>query len=385
MQEREANELDSKAATAQTPMARKPLRLWPGVIIAIVLGLVRYGLPLIAPDAEVFGLPLVLIAIFGGMLGAVAIVVWWLFFSRAPWAERVGALVLMIVAVYATRLIIHESIRGGMMGGLLFIYSVPVLGLALVVWAVATRRLSAGVRRVSLVAAILLACAPWTLLRTAGSLGAGSEFHWRWTPTPEQRLLAQANDEPKLLPAATPELPQEPLAAKPDDKSAIVLATPAIARPVTEKPAAWPGFRGSERDSVIRGVQIKTDWSVSPPVELWRKPIGPGWSSFAVRGELLYTQEQRGEDELVGCYKISTGEPVWRHRDAVRFWESNAGAGPRATPTLDQDRVYAFGATGILNALEAGNGKVVWSRNVASDTGRKVPEWGFASSAVVVP
>jgi outer membrane protein assembly factor BamB len=379
-------------AQTDEPTPQKPLRLWPGVVIAIVLILVRYGLPLIAPDAELFSFPLALIAIFGGMLGTVAIVVWWLFFSRAPWSERLGALVLMIVAVFATRLIIHESIRGGMMGALLFVYSVPVLGLALVVWAVATRRLSAGARRASLVAAILLACAPWALLRTAGSLGAGSEFYWRWTETPEQRLLAQVNDEPKLLPPspAPAETPKEPLAAKTEDKpaalpeaSATAKSAPA-ARVATETPAEWPGFRGPKRDGVTRSVQIKTDWSASPPVEMWRRPIGPGWSSFAVRGDLLYTQEQRGDDEIVGCYKVSTGEPVWRHRDAVRFWESNGGAGPRATPTLHKDRVYAFGATGILNSLDASNGKVVWSRNAATDTGRKVPDWGFASSPLVV-
>jgi outer membrane protein assembly factor BamB len=117
---------------------------------------------------------------------------------------------------------------------------------------------------------------------------------------------------------------------------------------------------------------------------MWRRAVGPGWSSFAVSGDLLYTQEQRGDDEIVACYRVSTGEPVWRHRDGVRFWESNGGAGPRATPTLHDGRVYAFGATGILNALDAATGRLVWTRDVASDTGRRVPDWGFASSPLVV-
>ncbi|HKH47340.1 MAG TPA: PQQ-binding-like beta-propeller repeat protein [Thermoanaerobaculia bacterium] len=395
-------------AIAQTdePTPRKPLRLWPGVVLVILQWLIRFSVPAVAPQAGA-------IAILAGFIGGAAILLWWLFFSRAPWLERVGAIVLMVVALFATSRVAHESIASG--GAiLLIIFAIPVLSLALVAWAVASRRLPRGPRRASMVAAILLACATLTLIRTEGITGDfGSEVRWRWTPTPEERLLAQAGDEPAAVSddaaapatAATPEtrlpapaddgpaaLPAAPSAVKAPEEPLVAQAggEPAAIPGAAAAPAAaaqggdWPGFRGPERDSAVRGVRIETDWAASPPVELWRRPIGPGWSSFAVRGDLLYTQEQRGEDEVVASYNVTTGEPVWKHRDAVRFWEPGSGAGPRATPTLGDGRVYTLGATGIINALDARDGSVVWSRNAATDTGAKLPTWGFAGSPLVV-
>ncbi|HZI94028.1 MAG TPA: PQQ-binding-like beta-propeller repeat protein [Patescibacteria group bacterium] len=328
---------------------KKPLRLWPGLLAAVLLLLVRFVVPAIVPDAFFIGF-------FGSHLCALAILVWWLFFSRAPWSERLGAILLMVIALLVTSRLVHESIAKGVV--LLYLWAIPTQAVALVAWAAASRRLSSGPRYALLAATVLLSTGFFALVRIAGVTGnMASELHWRWTPTPEQRLLAQARDTP---------------------------AGSAAAPSVAETKAGWPGFRGPGRDGIVRGVRIGTDWSKSPPVELWRRPVGPGWSSFAVGSGLLYTQEQLGEDEVVSCYDLTTGKPVWMHRDPTRFYETAGGAGPRATPTLSNGRVYTFGATGIFNALAAGDGALVWSRNVVADAGAKVPDWGFSSSPLVV-
>jgi hypothetical protein len=367
-------------ASEPTP---QPLRLWPGVALAVLLLLFRFVVPIVVPGA-------VIVVIFGSLGCAVAILLWWLFLSRAPWSERLGAVLLMIVALFGSSRILHASLATGP-AIFLFIFGLapPSLSLAFVVWAVSTRGLSDGLRRTTMAATILIAVGGWACVRTGGVTNdLKPDLHWRWTQTPEERLLAQVGHEPAALPAApaTPAVtPTTPAPAK----SAPTTAKAAPAAP-KETPAAtvagpdWPGLRGPRRDGIIPGVQIATDWAALPPVQLWRRQIGPGWSSFAVHGGLIYTQEQRGDDEVVSCYNEATGKPVWIHRDVARFYESGSGPGPRATPTFSDGRVYAFGATGIVNALNANDGAVVWSRNAASDTGATTPEWGFASSPLVV-
>jgi len=81
--------------------ARKPIRLWPGVVIAIVQGLLRFVAPVVMPDA-------VFVGVLSGPVCALAIVVWWVFFSRAPWSERLGAVGLMVAALFATSRIIDK-------------------------------------------------------------------------------------------------------------------------------------------------------------------------------------------------------------------------------------------------------------------------------------
>src|SRR5262249_11030981 len=153
----------------------------------VLLVLVKYVLPLVRPEA-------VLYAMMGGFILALVILLWWLLFSRAPWVERLGVLVVMAIALFATLRLAHVSLRNA----ILVLQALPALSLALVAVASITRRRTAGARRMSMAAVILLVCAAFTLVRTSGVRmnGVGWEPTWRWTQTPEERLLAGAADEP---------------------------------------------------------------------------------------------------------------------------------------------------------------------------------------------
>jgi outer membrane protein assembly factor BamB len=327
-------------------LPQRPLRLWPGVLLGALVLVDWFVIPLVVQDSMA---PVLLGALAGGAL----IALWWLLFSRAPWVERIGALILMAAGFAVLTLVGHPTIRGA----LLYIFAVPSLNLGLVAALVATRRLGARVRRTAIAAALLLVCAVLAMIRTGGmSSAADSDLAWRFSPTPEERLLAAAE-----APAGS-----------------------AAAAPAVAGAAGWPGFRGRQRDGAVPDTAIATDWKLSPPAALWRRPVGPGWSSFAVGGELIYTQEQRGEDEAVSCYRLATGELVWQHRDRARFWEAAAGAGPRGTPTLAGDRVFSLGATGIVNALDAATGAKLWSRDAAAELEAITPTWGLSGSPLVV-
>ncbi len=145
-----------------------------------------------------------------------------------------------------------------------------------------------------------------------------------------------------------------------------------------------PQFFGTDRTGVVRSGLLAPNWTASAPKELWRQPIGEGWSAFAVAGGRAFTQEQRGDDELVTCYDVPTGGLVWAHTNRARFFEWQGGPGPRATPTVDRGLVFAIGGTGILDCLEASTGRRRWSRSVLTENNLPNITWGISSSPLVL-
>ncbi len=233
---------------------------------------------------------------------------------------------------------------------------VDVLTLSgLLVWALALAGFARSTRVAIGVAAVLVPALAAVLVELRGVTGDFVPvLGWRFAPDAGPELGALEPVEP--APAA---------------------AAPALAH------APFPQFLGSGRDGVIRGVRLARDWESAPPRELWRRPIGAGWSGFAVDRGVAVTHEQRGEHEVVAAYDLATGAPLWEHADEARYGSTIAGIGPRATPSIDGERVVALGATGLLTCLDRTSGALRWQRDVVAENGARIPQWGLAASPLV--
>jgi outer membrane protein assembly factor BamB len=146
----------------------------------------------------------------------------------------------------------------------------------------------------------------------------------------------------------------------------------------------YPQFLGQNRNGTVPDVTLARDWSAEPPRLVWRRPVGKGWSSFAVMGNIAVTQEQHGDEERIVCYDLKTGEIRWSAGDKASYTSPVAGDGPRSTPTIVAGRVYATGSTGLIQALDLESGRVLWSRNYVEENGAKIPEFGKSCSPLAV-
>jgi outer membrane protein assembly factor BamB len=170
--------------------------------------------------------------------------------------------------------------------------------------------------------------------------------------------------------------------APPDAPLAADTATAAERIDLTPTPDDYSEYLGPLRLGLLPSARIAGNWTDRPPRELWRRRVGEGWGSFAVVNGYAFTQEQRGEQECVACYRVSDGAPVWVHADAARY-DGIGGPGPRATPAVADGRVYAVGATGLLNCLDGTTGRPVWSVNILEDNGASTIEHGVCASPLV--
>ncbi len=155
----------------------------------------------------------------------------------------------------------------------------------------------------------------------------------------------------------------------------------------------WPQWRGAGRLGVWHEEGIVDRFPDSGLHVAWRTPLGSGYAGPAVAGGRVFVLDWRQDPDsrtLDGTERVvaldeETGAVLWTHawRTSYRGLMARYAIGPRATPTVDGDRVYAVGATGRLWCLDAGSGAVVWSTDYVAEYDTSVPTWGVTSAPLV--
>ncbi len=247
----------------------------------------------------------------------------------------------------------YEDMGWGGAASLLTIILILVMA---VVWLLLLSGLTWSRRLIGVALVGLLAVGLRLSVRHEGYMGDFfPQLAWVWTPKPDEvadslEVSGMANDSPLT----------------------------------TNLPGDFPNFLGPNRDNWVSGSQLAANWAEQTPRELWRHNIGLGWSAFAVAGSFAYTMEQRGDDELTVCYEARTGNPVWVHRENVRFSESMGGDGPRTTPTVHEGKVYTLGATGLLLCFDGVTGEVIWRRDTLKEVDQGNLMWAKSGSPLIV-
>lgn len=150
-------------------------------------------------------------------------------------------------------------------------------------------------------------------------------------------------------------------------------------------PAAdWPQWRGANRDDISPDKSILNPWPAKGPKQLWlSKEGGLGYSGFSVVGNQLFTMGAQNGGEDVICLDPETGTKKWTSQIDSRVYPNNWGDGPRSTPTVDGDRIYALSANGTLACLTAREGKLVWKKDLVTDLGGELQSWGYTESVLI--
>ena len=337
-----------ESTSSQPASAPQPLTIWPIVVIAALhAALVVFWL---TPSINNF---IRFVAMMAGPLVFTLMFAISLLLLRGM--RKSHALVLIVamagMGVVTGLTAAHRSGIGAWILGVPLCLILCTVGLALS----RTSTAAARNRRV-----LMITAAGWLLMGLTRIDGIDGQYmpemSWRWQATAEERLLTELEDSP--------------------------LTTAAADWVQTED--GWSGFRGPDRNAKVTETITRQDWDAQPPTEVWRRRVGPGWSSMAVTSGRLFTQEQRGDDEATTCYDALTGEPLWVHLETARFEEVVSGAGPRGTPTVAQGTVYSCGARGILTALDGRDGRLIWRKDLMTEYSSQLPIWGYSASPLVV-
>ncbi len=161
-------------------------------------------------------------------------------------------------------------------------------------------------------------------------------------------------------------------------KAILLLLTLALA---TAGRADWTHYRGPTQN----GVSPETGWAVpaGPPKQLWKANVGKGTSSVTTAGGRVFTMGNVGDKDVVYCLDAKSGKVLWKHDYPMSVDPKLFEGGPRSTPVIDGNRVYALSHQGDLWCLDAGTGRKVWYKHYQQDFSGSRPDWGYSGSPLV--
>lgn len=348
-EEKAEGQTTPETETTEEPL---PIRAWPGLIVAFIQ--IVFLVVVISPSYDNFTRFVLMMG--GPVLILILMLTWQVLLSRATFREVMWNWFLMPLIALGIVMLTDSTAR------ITFLfYGVPAFMVLIATLSWFMAKASPWPRIGVTTTLTLLAWAVFPFLKINGFEGSYyPEFAYRWTEV--------------KMDLATEGLVREKVTKQPAE--------------LITSSTDWPAFRGPKRNSRALSPEISLDWETKPPKELWNVEIGPGWSSCTIVGDLLYTQQQRGELEGVVAYQVSDGQEYWRHFDASRFKEIVSGPGPRATPTYavinNEPVLFVTGANGLLTCLHALTGEKVWQRDLMADYDARLPIWGFSGSPLVV-
>lgn len=147
----------------------------------------------------------------------------------------------------------------------------------------------------------------------------------------------------------------------------------------------WPQWRGTERTGVSGETGLLQQWPAAGPKLLWKATgLGIGYASPAVVGERAYLLGTKGDDEYVVAVDVKSGNKLWAQK--IGLIGENRGPnypGPRSTPTVDKDLLYALGSDGDLACLRTDTGKLVWTKNLEKEFEGNRGTWAYCESVLL--
>jgi len=147
--------------------------------------------------------------------------------------------------------------------------------------------------------------------------------------------------------------------------------------------ADWPQWRGPNRDGKSPETGLLKQWPEGGPKLAWKTTgLGDGFSSVSVAGGRVFTMGQSGGRQFILAFDAATGRKLWETPNGSPYQERR-GDGPRGVPTVEDNRLWAMTADGTLSCLDPVTGRKIWSANLVSDYGGRIPHWGYSESPLI--